>query len=93
VYRYGFLVSPIHDYSTLVNSIGIFLEIAGFVLIIIAIKEYCRTKHSDYVTGLDHVPSLISITNGKTYRIAIGVENAKAIFQFFIFFYFDRRIS
>jgi hypothetical protein len=59
----SFVSFPIHDSTTLVNSIGIFLEIAGFVLTVVAVKDIRRTSSSDYHTGFDELPNIVSNTN------------------------------
>lgn len=66
-----YFVSPLHDYSTLVNSIGIFLEIGGFVLTIKAVKDIQRERNSNFYRGLpnkDELPNIMSLTNSKYFR-------------------------
>jgi uncharacterized membrane protein len=41
-----YFIFPIRDYSTLVNSIGIILEIVGFVLILVTVRPIPRTTDS-----------------------------------------------
>jgi hypothetical protein len=58
-----FLESPIYDYSTLVNSISIFLEIIGFVFTIGVVRRIVR---GDFVS--DHYePQVVSNPNPRFY--------------------------
>jgi uncharacterized membrane protein len=66
-----FFMFPIYDYSTLVNSIAIFLEIAGFIIILVTVKHMRRTRSSDMETGFDHLPNVVSNTNPRLYFVGI----------------------
>jgi hypothetical protein len=76
-----FFMFPIYDYSTLVNSASIFLEIVGFIIILVTVKPIPRKKESDFVTGLEHIRNVISNTNAKFYNVGIGLVIAGLVGQ------------
>jgi uncharacterized membrane protein len=66
------IVSPIYDYGTLANSISIFLEIVGFILILITVKPIPRTHDSSFSTGLEHIGNVVTNTHAKLYYVGIS---------------------
>jgi len=72
-------IFPIYDYGTLVNSISIFLEIAGFILTIGVVKKIVQ---GDFVSSFEEPKKTVSNPNAESYYVGIGLVIAGLIGQF-----------
>jgi hypothetical protein len=83
-----FFESPIYDYSTLVNSISIFLEIAGFFLTFSVVRKIVRggfTRTGFTQTGFTTDRSetkVVSNPNARIFLIGVGLVIAGLLGQF-----------
>ena len=57
---------------TILNGVGIVLEIVGFVVLLFAIKPMPKGK-SSFTSGFQNLPNVMSMTSPRTNKIGIGL--------------------